>query len=89
MLLVVVIVTTITTVIIVVRYERLSRLPFEIPLRWQKGTKPKDRENVLENEQLRQITNNWFSTADKAENYMAEKDNNIRINITCLTESQG
>lgn len=68
-----IIVTIVNTIIIVVRYERLSILPPKVPLISQKGTKPKDQEKVLENEQLKQMTSNWFGTAEEAENCMAEK----------------
>lgn len=45
-----IIIVTIINIIIVVKYERLSILPSKVPLRSQKGTKPKDKEKVLENE---------------------------------------
>lgn len=39
-------VTIINIIVIVVKYERLSILPSKVPLRSQKGTKPKDKEKV-------------------------------------------
>lgn len=42
----------------------------------------------LENKKLKKNTSDWFSTAEDAENWVTEKEDNIKIKIICLMEPQ-
>lgn len=88
-LLIIIAIININIIIIVVKYERLSIFPSKVPLRSQKDAKPKGKEKVLENEQLKQMTNNDLAQQKTLKTSWQKRETNIRISISYLTGGWG